>query len=125
MTKVNREVLIGHVAVDSGQLMLCDPCYLDKWQDNEEWEKVTADESGLYPLSYNGACGATLSDDRYGQLKFNLGHEGAAVAFASGLGDGFYPVYATIIEDGLWGRRIAEVKVVMMQEDYEEDCEED
>lgn len=121
MTNVYQEVLIGHVAVDSGQLMLGDPCYLNKWKDNEEWEKLPADENGLYPLSYNGACGATLSDNQCGQLKFDGGHEGAAVAFSSGLGDGFYPVYATFIEDGIWGRRIAEVRVVMMQQDYEED----
>lgn len=119
--KVNQEVLIGHVAVDSGQLMLCDPCYLNKWQDNKEWAKEPADQNGMYPFSYNGSCGATVGDDQYGQLKFDGGHAGAGVAFASGFGDGFYPVYATIIEDGLWGRRISEVRVVMIDEE-EEDC---
>lgn len=30
---------IGHVGVDSGQLMLCDPCYIDEhWKKNSELE---------------------------------------------------------------------------------------
>lgn len=29
------KVLIGQVAVDSGQIMIVDPCYLNEWKDNE------------------------------------------------------------------------------------------
>ena len=121
MTKYYTEVLIGYVAVDSGQLMLCDPCYLNEWQNNEEWARESADEDRLYPFSYNGCCGATMGDYQYGQLKFNGGNAGAGVTFASGFGDGFYPVYAKFTEDEFWGRRISEVRVVMIQEE-KEDC---
>ena len=30
--------LIGHVGVDSGQLLLCDPCYIDSEWEKEEFE---------------------------------------------------------------------------------------
>jgi hypothetical protein len=36
------------------------------------------------------------------------------VAFSSGLGDGVYPVYATIVDDELWGKRVAKVEIIMM-----------
>lgn len=29
------KVLIGHIGVDSGQIMIVDPCYLNDWKDNE------------------------------------------------------------------------------------------
>jgi len=29
------EVLVGYVGVDSGQVMIVDPCYLREWKDNE------------------------------------------------------------------------------------------
>lgn len=117
-------VLIGYVGVDSGQLMVCDPCYIkgDDWKDTD-YEPTTANASGHYPLNYNGACGATLSDKGYGTLAFDLGHGGAGVAFSSGWGDGEYPVYATII-DG----RVARVEIVMIDEDdsdYEDEDEDD
>jgi len=60
-------------------------------------------------FTYNGACGATLSDERAGQLGRVTG-----VAFSSGLGDGVYPVYATIVDDELWGKRVAKVEIIMM-----------
>lgn len=30
-----KEELIGYVGVDSGQVMIVDPCYLNEWKDNE------------------------------------------------------------------------------------------
>lgn len=35
-----KKVLIGHVAVDSGQLMICDPCYIDSEWKHEEFTDV-------------------------------------------------------------------------------------
>ena len=32
--------LIGHVGVDSGQLMLCDPCYIDSQWEKEDFEDI-------------------------------------------------------------------------------------
>lgn len=97
--------LIGHVAVDSGQLLLCDPCYI-----HSQWERMEYDKENLTKtLSYNGCCHATMSEQRCGELLFPLGHPGAGICFESGIGDGLYPVYAKYE-----GVRIAEVKVVML-----------
>ncbi len=102
-------VLIGEVGVDSGQLMVCDPCYITGEFESDEFRPDKPDTAGNYPFTYNGACGATLSDERAGQLGRVTG-----VAFSSGLGDGVYPVYATIVDDELWGKRVAKVEIIMM-----------
>lgn len=130
---------LGAVGVDSGQLMITDPCYIDGlWQAEQfvsrrsyrdaqtgsvvtEGQDFTAFDKPLAALggeapkdlivsgrltqlpdpeppetftySYNGACQATLSRG-YGELSYPAtGDSGAAVAFQSGWGDGFYGVF--------------------------------
>ncbi len=166
--------LIGRVGVDSGQLMVCDPCYIEsQWVNNgfsgneaplwthedgslfytschgncpapgaqdfgtfdqviEKYGKTAnaliaegllkesrPDPSGEF--SYKGCCEATLTKDQAGQMNFKLGHEGAGVAFSSGFGDGVYDVFARYSDEGDWGRRIAEVRIVLIEEDDEEE----
>jgi hypothetical protein len=82
---------LGVARVDSGQLMITDPCYiLEQWLD-EPFDRVNRPEEFHY--SYDGACQATLSKDGFGQLVFGNGHAGAGVVFQSGWGDGYYGVY--------------------------------
>lgn len=89
--------LIGEVAVDSGQLMVTDPSYIDA-----EWKRepfaivgdVEREEGTLFNYSYDGACRATLSGGGHGELAFEKGHAGAGVAFGTAWGDGMYPVFA-------------------------------
>lgn len=95
MLELNDLKLIGKFGVDSGQAMVGDPCYLDDWktwdskkQNFEEHEK----SQGEY--SYLGACNATI-EKGYGSLG-----GGSAVAFSTGYGDGYYPVFAQINDDG-------------------------
>lgn len=88
-----RRVQIGKVGVDSGQLMVCDPCYIDS-----EW--------GSDEFNYKTVCGKTNPD---AQLNYKMGHPGVAVAFDFGYGDGVYPVYATINGEG----RIIKVEIIM------------
>lgn len=88
---------IGEVAVDSGQLMVTDPCYID-----QEWKRERfvvardseATDDSLYNYSYDGACNSTLNGKGHGQLAFPLGHAGAGVAFQTAWGDGSYAVFA-------------------------------
>ncbi|CAN5359104.1 hypothetical protein BH11ACT3_BH11ACT3_19390 [soil metagenome] len=91
-------VYIGEVGVDSGQLMVTDPSYIDReWKrDKFELTRVEGpiDEEALYNYSYNGACNATMNGGGHGQLAFELGHAGAGVAFHTAWGDGAYAVYA-------------------------------
>ncbi|MFP3443206.1 hypothetical protein R0K18_36280, partial [Pantoea sp. SIMBA_133] len=48
---------IGEVCVDSGQLMIIDPCYLHEWKSGEYGA-----EDGNH---YDQACKASLSDKKY------------------------------------------------------------
>ncbi|MFE4951055.1 hypothetical protein ACFQ9V_13215 [Leifsonia sp. NPDC056665] len=90
-------VYIGEVGVDSGQLMVTDPCYIDQEWKRESFAIVRAPDRSddtVYPYSYNGACNATLNGGGHGQLGYALGHAGAGVAFQTAWGDGGYPVFA-------------------------------
>jgi len=139
---MNKKVQIGVVGVDSGQLIICDPCYIDdSWKEEEfvdyrryrnintkdelqylkhfrhyeevipnynktmnqlldtkEWEELPRPKPNN-EFSYNGVCGKTLSKEGYGQIHYNFGNPGLAVAFSSGYGDGEYPVFAEINKD--------------------------
>lgn len=89
--------LIGEVAVDSGQLMITDPCYVDsEWQEEPYGSGAIAerDHNAAFNYSYDGACRSTTGEEGHGQLAFTRGHTGAGVAFGTAWGDGFYPVYA-------------------------------
>jgi hypothetical protein len=90
-------VFIGEVGVDSGQLMVTDPCYIDQEWQREKFEVVSRgrdSDASLYSYSYNGASNATLSVLGHGQLAYKLGHPGAGIVFQTAWGDGVYPVYA-------------------------------
>jgi len=48
-----KKELIGYVGVDSGQLLVCDPCYI-----GSEWEDENFDdrENPKANFSYNSCC---------------------------------------------------------------------
>lgn len=139
-----KRVFIGEVGVDSGQLVLCDPSYIDsEWKHEEfkdirvyqhnttgvklqyrvdfnhynepilsqggknmndlistgEWRELESPPSE-HNFSYNACCKATLSEEGSGQLNYNIGHPGVAVAFSTAIGDGVYPVYANYGKHG-------------------------
>jgi hypothetical protein len=100
--------LVGSFAVDSGQAMVGDPCYLDQWKTNEGEEWNLEGKVGEY--SYHGASATTLASNA-GELGI-----GNAIVFNTGYGDGYYPVYVQTNEDG----RI--LKVVI---DFDGDLDED
>jgi hypothetical protein len=85
--------LAGVIAVDSGQAMVGDPCYLDEW---ELWPTGAPfdyqDKKGQY--GYLGACATTL-EDSFGQLG-----SASAVVFSTGYGDGLYPVFVHLDSEG-------------------------
>lgn len=102
---------IGFVAVDSGQIVITDPANLSFWKDNGFGESETIGE-----YSYGGACDLTLADDFDGQLVFESGTAGAGVVSRTGLGDGLYPVYATIVDLPDWGKRVSKIEIVFIDE---------
>ena len=99
----------GSFAVDSGQAMVGDPCYLDGW---EPWEDCTPfdHEAKKGEYGYLGASGRTLADN-FGQLG-----TADAVVFSTGYGDGLYPVYVQLNSDG----RVSKVVI-----DFEGELDED
>jgi hypothetical protein len=111
MTKTiaTKKVRLGFCAVDSGTILITDPGYLNNWKDNGFGESESVGE-----YSYGGACDRTLTTGyaRYnGQLNFSAGHGGIGVVSRTGLGDGVYPVYATVADLGEWGERVVKVEI--------------
>ena len=92
MIKTKDLILAGYFSVDSGQAMVGDPCYLDNWDTNKNNDWNIDGKQGQY--SYHGASATTLANS-YGEL----GHA-KAVVFNTGYGDGLYPVYVQINDDG-------------------------
>ena len=105
--KTESMTLIGQFAVDSGQAIVGDPCYLDEWKPwNAEEVDFTDHANRVGEYGYLGACNATLGKG-FGQLGY------MAVSFSTGYGDGLYPVYASINEDG----RVTKVVIYFDGED--------
>ena len=86
--------LLGHAAVDSGQLLVTDPCYIrDGFAGDVD---VRFDVPGEY--SYSGCCSTTTDGSVGGELGDQTG-----VVFCSGFGDGTYPVYAHVVAGRVLG----------------------
>jgi hypothetical protein len=109
MSKITLTNLIhaGSFGVDSGQAMVGDPCYLDNWDTNKNEDWAIDGKEGEY--SYHGASATTIANS-YGELG-----TGSAVVFNTGYGDGLYPVYVQMNEDG----RVSKVVI-----DFEGDLDE-
>jgi hypothetical protein len=95
-TKQNTKTIkVGDVGVDSGQVIIVDPCYI---MDGPHDEAPVHDPADHKTAVYGHPCEVTLSDERCGE--FPVKGYATAVASSSGYGDGNYPVYGEINEDG-------------------------
>jgi hypothetical protein len=98
-------VQVGVCGVDSGQIMLIDPCYV------------------IDGSQYEAACKATLdTENGVGQMD---GHESTrlGVCTSTGWGDGVYPVYATIQDCGngpMGGKRVKSITIEFMEDENDE-----
>jgi hypothetical protein len=99
--------VVGEVCVDSGTVMVTDPCYIDS-----EWRKANKKPGSF---GFDGILGALLAEPSDGgqpkntaQVCFKSGYEGAAVVVTRFGGDGTYPVEAKILDNG----EIAAIRVV-------------
>lgn len=108
-TTLTNLIYAGSIAVDSGQAMVGDPCYLDGWEPWANGEPFDH-ESKAGQYGYLGACGVTLKEG-YGQLG-----SADAVVFSTGYGDGLYPVYVQLNSDG----RVSKV-VINFEDEVDED----
>jgi hypothetical protein len=89
--------LAGYCGVDSGQIMVIDPCYA--FQGGTNYEAICkvslADTFGEFPLPANG----------YNQ---DIG-----VVTSSGYGDGKYPVYVNLNNEG----RVTSLSIIFVPDD--------
>lgn len=76
-------------------------------------------------FSYRGISKITDNHNMGGQLNYLMGHEGVAVAFRSGMGDGTYGVFAEIVNTKYFGRRVKKVYVELISDDELRDMEND
>jgi hypothetical protein len=94
---------MGAVGIDSGQLLIVDPCYLNEHKQLSSYEDILQ------------ARGFPDKMDYADQLKYDLGHNGLGVVFNSGPGDGVYKVYGKMKDCGKLGKRLAEVKIILIK----------
>jgi hypothetical protein len=92
--EIDNLIYAGSFGVDSGQAMIGDPCNLDRWKDWDEKEPFDNYKTAAGEYGYLGACGVTITKG-YGELGIH-----SAVAFSTGYGDGVYPVYVQLDENG-------------------------
>ena len=78
---------IGHIAVDSGTVMVADPCY---WigKPEQKWTDFVEE------ISDDLACG------NYHRCLFENEHDGKGIVIDGFGGDGYYPVYIETAKDG-------------------------
>ena len=90
--------LIGYVAVDSGQVIISDPAWLEHFVSNEAPTRYGKNGKD-FNYSYEGCCRAALSKKQAGQLKLRslngkkLAVPAVGVAARTRHGDWLYPVY--------------------------------
>jgi|SRR6185312_3871311 len=103
---------VGVITVDSGLCWIGDPCYVihnDKQKAlGKTWDTFCNKLGKKYPTRK--------------QFKHDPGHAGLGVCTSTGYGDGTYEVMAKIIEDKSIGKRIAELRIIFINEnEYDED----
>jgi hypothetical protein len=116
----DRRVTIGVVGVDSGQLVICDPCYID----HEGKHKELNDYDHMLDLRAQTGGGDLNHAEHFLQLKYDKGHAGLGVLFNSGIGDGAYEVIATIGDVPGWGERVKKVEVILVVPERAEELSE-
>lgn len=96
----DRTIYLGNVPVDSGHLLITDPCYIVKDAAYDDlYDKIFAIR--------NRAVGGEIS----------LSGLANGVIFESGLGDGVYEVTAVLGDVKGWGERVKSVTITLIDED--------
>src|ERR1035437_3674519 len=86
---------VGNVAVDFGQIMITDPCYLGDYKANEFLIEKENDPIDPEDFSYNTVCKMTIQKNPFGQISRKCVFVSSTLC-----GDGNYPVYAILDTNG-------------------------
>ena len=97
---------IGEIGVDAGLCWIGDPCYI--LHTKQPPQAIGKDWSEFCAILHNDPHYPTAK-----QFNYDHGHAGLGVTVSTGYGDGVYPVFAEINEDG----RVAKVWVDFLCED--------
>lgn len=97
--------LVGHIGVDAGLCWLGDPCYV---LPEDRDENVGRDWMAFVK---------EIGNDDWKEFRYNAGHKGVGCVVSTGYGDGMYPVFVTLNDEG----RVAKVEVVFVEEDDDEE----
>lgn len=98
-----KRVKVGDVHVDAGMITIHDPCYAED-----------IDFDTLFDLIYkNRTPGKPPELKMASMIKHKAGHEGAGVVMNAGYGDGTYPVYITLNDEG----RVAKAEIIFIEEE--------
>ena len=95
--------LIGQVGVDAGLIWIGDPCYVLHTENPPK--SIGKDWGDFCDKLHKNA------DEHSTSFNFDMGHEGLGVCVSSGYGDGLYPVYAQISDEGKFGKRVKSVTI--------------
>lgn len=88
---MTKRVKVGSVGIDSGTLILIDPCYIKyikdiHTDDQKTWNNFCKDV--LFPMHQNQTDHNGVNDVQDG------------IVFSNRIGDGYFPVYATYDNEG-------------------------
>jgi len=97
MLKKRQWQTVGEVCVDSGHLIICDPC-----QGEEASYRWIDGDLDLNECAKNGIRTWELTNDHKCPV---------AVVAQTDLGDGRYAVEARYEDLGEWGKRVAEIRI--------------
>ena len=113
--KKSRWKKIGAVGIDSGNLLLVDPAYLQKPKDIPKYDALVGLKTSkrVIPTSKVRKTPKEWTPrmrSDTAQVLYPTGRKGAGVITSTGFGDGMYPVFAKF-GTGDWSDRITEVRV--------------
>ena len=94
--------LAGLCTVDAGIIHIGDPCYLLQKDEPQKWDEY---------------CDELETHKNTTQLNHKSG-PGLGVVVSSGLGDGVYKVYTREIDLKSAGKRVAEAKIVFLDDKF-------
>lgn len=108
----NKTKLAGFCGVDSGQIMVIDPCYAFK-------DDYFGSDTPVTGGNYDSICRVSIADT-FGEFSLPAnGYPGSiGVVTTSGYGDGRYPVFVDVNDDG----RVVELRIAfdgIRHDDYQ------